>query len=102
MQQHEHTSDNPLISSKALGGINQASPATQHTQLPAFSFNLHSIPGMQAGAWIVEITFRNTFPALRLSKLSYIKTGGDDALPTHFESIAAILPPGSIAEDVGS
>jgi hypothetical protein len=101
VQQQQHTSDNSSISSEASGGINRALLATKHTQPHAFSFNSHSVPGTQAGAWIAELTFRNTFPALRLSRLSYMKTGGDDALPAHFESVAAILPPGSIAEEVG-
>jgi len=99
--QQQHTSDNSSTSSEASGGINRALLATKHTQPHAFSFNSHSVPGTQAGAWIAELTFRNTFPALRLSRLSYMKTGGDDALPAHFESVAAILPPGSIAEEVG-
>jgi hypothetical protein len=64
------------------------------------SFPSHSVPGTHAGAWIAELTFRNAFPALRLSRLSYMKTGGDDALPAHFESVAAILPPGSLNEGV--
>ncbi|KAL3804783.1 hypothetical protein ACHAWO_005312 [Cyclotella atomus] len=60
----------------------------------------HSEPGSHAGAWIAELTFRNTFPALRLSRLSYMKSGGDDALPAHFESVAAILPAGSLDEGI--
>jgi len=59
-----------------------------------------SEPGTHAGAWIAELTFRNTFPALRLSRLSYMKSGGDDALPAHFESVAAILPAGSLEESI--
>jgi hypothetical protein len=61
-----------------------------------------------AGAWIAEITFRGAFPALRLSRLSYMNRGNDDSQPAHFESVAAILPAGSIvagsvlnADDMG-
>ncbi len=58
-------------------------------------------PTSDAGAWIAEITFRGAYPALRLSRLSYMKRGNDDFQPAHFESIAAILPAGSIiAESV--
>ena len=58
-------------------------------------------PTSDAGAWIAEITFRGAYPALRLSRLSYMKRGNDDSQPAHFESIAAILPAGSIiAESV--
>lgn len=53
-------------------------------------------PTTAAGAWIAEITFRGAFPALRLSRLSYMKRGNDDSQPAHFESVAAILPAGSI------
>ena len=65
-------------------------------------------PTSDAGAWIAEITFRGAYPALRLSRLSYMKRGNDDSQPAHFESIAAILPAGSIvassvlhADDMG-
>ena len=102
VQHQQHTSDNSSMTADATGGINRSSLATTHSQPPTFSFNSHYVSGTQAGAWIAELTFRNTFPALRLSRLSYMKTGGDDALPAHFESVAAILPPGSIAEEVGS
>ena len=58
-------------------------------------------PTSDAGAWIAEITFRGAYPALRLSRLSYMKRSNDDSQPAHFESIAAILPAGSIiAESV--
>jgi len=74
------------------GGINQAlTGAKPFSALPA-----HPTPTSSAGAWIAEITFRNAFPALRLSRLSYMKAGGDEAHPAHFESVAAMLPPGSL------
>jgi hypothetical protein len=111
--QHKYgSSDNASLHSDASAGmINRGLHSTTTSahvqeqnvaQLSSSGFTIpsHSIPGTQAGAWIAELTFRNTFPALRLSRLSYLKTGGDDALPAHFESVAAILPPGSIAEEV--
>jgi hypothetical protein len=98
---HQKRSGENSISSDPSGDVDQALLTTKYTQPATFSSNSHSIPGTHAGAWIAELTFRNTFPALRLSRLSYMKTGGNDALPAHFESVAAILPPGSIAEEVG-
>jgi len=56
-------------------------------------------PTTSAGAWIAEVTFRGAFPALRLSRLSYMKRGNDDSQPAHFESVAAVLPAGSIIPD---
>jgi len=102
---HSHPTDNSSVSSDTSGGINRALLASPHNHrgappTPNASFPSHSVPGTHAGAWIAELTFRNAFPALRLSRLSYMKTGGDDALPAHFESVAAILPPGSISEEV--
>ena len=55
-----------------------------------------SAPSTHAGAWVAEVTFRGPCPALRLSRLSYVRAGGEDAMPAHFESVAAILPPGSL------
>ena len=103
--QHSHASlDNASLASEASAGINRALLAKAHQNStpmsPGLTIPSPSIPGTHAGAWIAELTFRNTFPALRLSRLSYLKTGGDDALPAHFESVASILPPGSIAEEV--
>jgi len=107
MDSSNHSSsqhDNASMTSDTSGGINRALLANTKNHRgvppPSSSFPSHSVPGTHAGAWIAELTFRNTFPALRLSRLSYMKTGGDDALPAHFESVAAILPPGSINENV--
>ncbi|KAL7553577.1 hypothetical protein ACHAWF_016877 [Thalassiosira exigua] len=89
-------------SDDASGGINRALLAGRHHRhatAPRSPFPQSSVPGTHAGAWIAELTFRNAFPALRLSRLSYMKTGGDDAVPAHFESVAAILPPGSLSEE---
>lgn len=78
-----HTSSSQLdtdtVSSDASGGINRALLATKHhhhaTTTPKSGFPTSSVPGTHAGAWIAELTFRNAFPALRLSRLSYMKTG---------------------------
>ncbi|KAL7498560.1 hypothetical protein ACHAWT_006431 [Skeletonema menzelii] len=92
------------VASDASGGINRVLLGNHHYYnnyaQTSSSLPSHSVPGTHAGAWIAELTFRNAFPALRLSRLSYMKTGGDDALPAHFESVAAILPPGSLNEEV--
>ncbi|KAL7458931.1 hypothetical protein ACHAWC_010739 [Mediolabrus comicus] len=107
LQSHSGTpsqSCDTSVASDTSGGINRVLLGNHHyynnyaqasSALPS-----HSVPGTHAGAWIAELTFRNAFPALRLSRLSYMKTGGDDALPAHFESVAAILPPGSLNEEL--
>eukprot|EP00957_Ditylum_brightwellii_P038313 2896590-Ditylum_brightwellii.AAC.1 len=74
------------------GGINKSLLGAQ----PSASLPAHPLPSSSAGAWIAELTFRQSFPALRLSRLSYMKSGGDDAHPAHFESVAAILPPAAL------
>jgi hypothetical protein len=76
--------------SNGTGGINSALRGTGRP-MPT-----HPPPSSSAGAWIAELTFRNAFPALRLSRLSYMKRGNADSQPAHFESVAAILPAGSI------
>lgn len=80
-------SNNSSELSNATGGINSG-----------LRNNIHGagVPISAAGAWIAEITFRGAYPALRLSRLSYMKLGNDDAQAAHFESIAAMLPAGSI------
>lgn len=73
--------------------FNASVVASRHSQTsPA-----HPSPSSAGGAWIAELTFRSAFPALRLSRLSYMKRGSDDAQPAHFESVAAILPAGSVS-----
>ena len=87
------------ISSDLSGATGSISSGLQ----PAGTFRSSGTgsPTSDAGAWIAEITFREAYPALRLSRLSYMKRGNDDSQPAHFESIAAILPAGSIiAESV--
>ena len=69
------------------------------TTLANRSTPLHPAPSTSAGAWIAEITFRSAFPALRLSRLSYLKRGNEEAQAAHFESVSAILPAGSILAD---
>ena len=76
--------------SNGTGGINSALRGSGRP-MPT-----HPPPSSSAGAWIAELTFRNAFPALRLSRLSYMKRGNADSQPAHFESVAAILPAGSI------
>ena len=92
------------VASDASGGINRVLLGNHHYYnnyaQTSSSLPSHSVPGTHAGAWIAELTFRNAFPALRLSRLSYMKTGGDDPLPAHFESVAVILPPGSLNEEI--
>ncbi|KAL7521427.1 hypothetical protein ACHAWX_006106 [Stephanocyclus meneghinianus] len=99
--QHKRQPSSGSISSEASAGINRALLGENLRQTPTPSaIPSHSEPGTHAGAWIAELTFRHAFPALRLSRLSYMKSGGDDALPAHFESVAAILPAGSVQEDI--
>eukprot|EP00979_Chaetoceros_neogracilis_P016177 scaffold7259_cov267-Chaetoceros_neogracile.AAC.13 len=54
------------------------------------------VPNSAAGAWISEITFRGPYPALRLSRLSFLKSSGDSWAPAHFDSVGTILPPATI------
>ena len=73
--------------------FNSSVVASRHSQTNP----THPSPSSAGGAWIAELTFRSAFPALRLSRLSYMKRGSDDAQPAHFESVAAILPAGSVS-----
>lgn len=74
----------------AAAGVNRSFPQSAPT---------HPAPSTSAGAWIAEITFRSAYPALRLSRLSYLKRGSEEAQAAHFESVSAILPAGSIISD---
>lgn len=74
----------------AAPGVNRSFPQSAPT---------HPAPSTSAGAWIAEITFRSAYPALRLSRLSYLKRGSEEAQAAHFESVSAILPAGSIIAD---
>ena len=53
-------------------------------------------PSTAAGAWIAETTFCGAIPALRLSRLSFLKRGSETMHPAMFESVASILPSGSM------
>ena len=57
------------------------------------------IEPMKNNIQISFLMFYSHHTTLCLYTIPYT-TGGDDALPAHFESVAAILPPGSIAEEV--
>lgn len=63
------------------------------------SIHHHPVPSSNAGAWVSEITFSGSFPAIRLSRLTYLKRGVDDWHPTLFESISSYLPPGCVFRD---
>lgn len=81
------------------GGINRHLLGQDGSSQPFQSLPSHPSPSSNAGAWISELTFRGGFPALRLSRLSYLKSGNNDTAPAHFESVAAILPPGTLNAD---
>ena len=81
------------------GGINRHLLGQDGSSQPFQSLPSHPSPSSNAGAWISELTFRGGFPALRLSRLSYLKSGSNDTAPAHFESVAAILPPGTLNAD---
>mmetsp|Transcript_19821 Transcript_19821/g.30037 ORF Transcript_19821/g.30037 Transcript_19821/m.30037 type:complete len:1666 (+) Transcript_19821:116-5113(+) len=78
---------------------NSSDTAAFNTARSSHPSTSHPSPCTSAGSWISEITFRSAFPGLRLSRLSYMKRGTDDAQPAHFESMSAILPAGSIIAD---
>lgn len=59
----------------------------------------HTTPSSNAGAWVSEITFQGPYPALRLSRLTYLKRGVDDLNPTLFESVAGFLPIDSVHQE---
>ena len=85
---NSRVSSSTSLDTMGTGGINSVLQNSGRTQPP---------PSTSAGAWIAELTFQNAFPALRLSRLSYMKRGSDELQPAYFESVAAILPAGSIA-----
>ena len=77
--------------------LTQVSLPTSPTTTASSGWNTHQSPQCAAGAWISELTFKGSFPALRLSRLSFLQSGGGDTwAPAHFESVAAILPPATI------
>lgn len=56
-------------------------------------------PTNNAGAWVVEITFQDPYPALRLSRLAYLERGVDDLNPTLLESFSSFLPVNCVFRD---
>ena len=69
---------------------------TRNTPSPSSGWQSQLMPNSAAGAWISEITFRGPYPALRLSRLSFLKSGGDSWAPAHFDSVGTILPPATL------
>jgi hypothetical protein len=81
-------------SSQALAEEDSSPGLFQSRQL------LHNTsPSSAAGAWIAETTFSGSFPALRLSRLSFLKRGSETMHPAIFESVASILPTGSMTSE---
>jgi RAVE protein 1 C terminal./SH2 domain. len=69
---------------------------TRNATVPSSGWHSQLVPNSAAGAWISEITFRGPYPALRLSRLSFLKSGGDSWAPAHFDSVGTILPPATM------
>jgi hypothetical protein len=69
---------------------------TRNAAMPTSGWHSQLVPNSAAGAWISEITFRGPYPALRLSRLSFLKSGGDSWAPAHFDSVGTILPPATM------
>ena len=88
------------IPSRSANAASEVSSPTMRGNVPTPSSGWQSqpIPTCAAGAWISELTFRGKYPALRLSRLSFLKSGADAWAPAHFESVAAILPPSSLSQ----
>jgi RAVE protein 1 C terminal len=53
-----------------------------------------------AGAWVVELCFGDSYPALRLFRLTYLERGVDDLNPTLLESISSYLPLNCLCRNV--
>jgi len=75
--------------------INETLGRRQHYQ----SIPSHATPSSNAGAWISELTFHGRCPAIRLSRLTYLKRGMDELNPTLFENVSSYLPPGFLFEE---
>eukprot|EP00557_Chaetoceros_sp_GSL56_P000287 CAMPEP_0176502390 /NCGR_PEP_ID=MMETSP0200_2-20121128/14724_1 /TAXON_ID=947934 /ORGANISM="Chaetoceros sp., Strain GSL56" /LENGTH=3205 /DNA_ID=CAMNT_0017901451 /DNA_START=45 /DNA_END=9663 /DNA_ORIENTATION=+ len=69
---------------------------TRNAAVPTSGWHSQLVPNSAVGAWISEITFRGPYPALRLSRLSFLKSGGDSWAPAHFDSVGTILPPATM------
>ena len=86
------TPNTPQRSNSTGKKINQ----TRNTPSATSGWQSQLMPNTAAGAWISELTFRGPYPALRLSRLSFLKSGGDVWAPAHFDSVGTILPPTTI------
>jgi hypothetical protein len=53
-----------------------------------------------AGAWVMELCFGDSYPALRLFRLTYLERGVDDLNPTLLESISSYLPLNCLCRNV--
>ena len=87
----------PSFSEKEATAINESlGKRQQHYQ----SIPSHASPYSHAGAWISEITFQGPSPAIRLSRLTYLKRGVDELNPTLFENVSAFLPVGLVSQNI--
>jgi len=55
-----------------------------------------SITTSEAGVWVAETSFSGTFPAIHLSRMSFIKRGNQRAALSMLESVSSMLPKGSL------
>ena len=78
----------------SLNDINEALGKRHNYQ----SIPNHTVPSSNSGAWIAEVTFNGKCPAIRLSRLTYLKRGVDDLSPTLFENVSSFLPAGYLFE----
>jgi hypothetical protein len=60
---------------------------------PAHSMPNHAQPYSGAGAWISELSFHGALPTIRLSRLTYLQRGIDEAYPSLFECVSSLVPP---------
>ncbi len=60
---------------------------------PTHSVPNHAQPYSGAGAWISELSFQGALPTIRLSRLTYLQRGIDEAYPTLFECVSSLVPP---------
>lgn len=59
----------------------------------------HATPSSNAGAWVAEISFPGDSPAIRLSRLTFLKRGMDELNPTIFENVSSFVPTGLVFEN---
>ena len=85
------------ISSFLLGDLEVLYKQLGQTGTTNPSIPSHMSTFSNAGAWISEITFQGAFPALRLSRLTYLKRGTDEVPhPVLLESVSSFLPAQSL------